>query len=181
MFTPQHHSWPLAGVAQVWLPPPTTLAQLLTVPTWTGVVRLVVSPSPSCPEELSPQHQRVPVTRLTQVWLPPAPAVAQSVMVPTWVGLVRSMVSPRPSCPYSLSPQPKSANPVNLVAATHCAVVDVVAVKAAYELETPNNPSANAPAMAQPQARALSLTEMTQSLSTRRPGRLGRLAQTRRD
>ena len=48
-FRPQHHSVPAVWTAQVWLAPALTPAQVVAVPTCTGVLRFVVVPSPSWP------------------------------------------------------------------------------------------------------------------------------------
>src|SRR6476659_1536220 len=84
-------------------PEPTT-AQLVAVPIWVGVVRLVVVPSPSCPKELYPHAHSVPSMRVATVWSSP---VATDVQVsdPIWVGVSRLVVVLSPSCPKPLKPQ----------------------------------------------------------------------------
>ena len=79
--------------------PAATEAQSVAVPTWTGLDRLVVVPSPSCPESLPPQAHRVPSVLTATVWSSPAATEAQLVAVPTWTGLEWSVVVPSPSCP----------------------------------------------------------------------------------
>jgi hypothetical protein len=64
---PQHQRVPSVRVAQVWLSPALTLAQVVASPTRTGAVRPVVVPSPSWPRKLLPQHHSVPSVRTAQV------------------------------------------------------------------------------------------------------------------
>ena len=66
-----------------------TETQSVAVPTWTGLERLVVVPSPSCPFPLAPQAHRVPSVLTAAVWSAPAATEAQLVAVPTWTGLER--------------------------------------------------------------------------------------------
>jgi len=66
---PQHFTEPSARSAQVCTPPwPAAIATALVMPpTRTGVVELVVVPSPSCPSRFRPQHCTVPSPRSAQV------------------------------------------------------------------------------------------------------------------
>ena len=90
---------PSVLTATVWPLPAATEAQLVAVPTWTGLEWPVVVPSPSCPLSLSPQAHRVPSVLTATVWTPPAATEAQLVAVPTWTGVSRLVVVPSPSCP----------------------------------------------------------------------------------
>jgi len=72
---------PSVWMAQVWLSPAPTLAQVVASPTWVGVFRLVVVPSPSWPLELLPQHHRVPSVRTVQVCPNPAATLVTAEVV----------------------------------------------------------------------------------------------------
>ncbi len=74
-----------------------TLSQVVAVPTWVGLVRWVVSSSPSWPEALEPQHHRVASVRVAQVCSSPAAKPAQGASVPSLVGTVG--VAPWPELP----------------------------------------------------------------------------------
>ena len=79
-------------------------------PIWTGLVRLVVVPSPTWPSPLSPHPQSVPSLRMPSEWLPPAAATAQVVSDPIWIGLVRSGRGAVADLPESvLIPTPEGA------------------------------------------------------------------------
>ena len=84
--------------------PQLTATQPLAVPTWTGEVRVMVSPTPSCPEALAPQAQRLPSVLMAIEYASPHAMVAQPPPVPTRTGAVRSVVSPRPSWPDAFAP-----------------------------------------------------------------------------
>ena len=62
-----------------------------------GVVRLVVEPSPSCPDVLLPQHCVVPTESVAQVCTPPAATVTNRKELETAVGESRLAVEPSPS------------------------------------------------------------------------------------
>ncbi len=56
------------------------------VPTWVGLARFVVVPSPTSPSVFLPQHQSVSLLRIPHVWSKPVATVFQ-VAVPIWTGL----------------------------------------------------------------------------------------------
>src|SRR5262249_54568136 len=78
--------------------------------TWTGVKRLVLVPSPSCPLPLAPQLQTVPSVFSARLWLPPAAISVIDVKKPvppcplTCTGDVRWVVVLSPSLPLPLFP-----------------------------------------------------------------------------
>ncbi len=71
--------------------------QLVAVPIWVGVLRLVVVPSPSCPSKLAPQAQREPSLRRATVCAVPVETDAKLASMPT--GAVRSVKVPSPTWP----------------------------------------------------------------------------------
>ena len=73
--------------------------------TVTGVVALVVVPSPSCPAALLPQQATVLLLRVAHVWSLPAVMVVTLVSPVTVTGVVALVVVPSPSCPEALLPQ----------------------------------------------------------------------------
>src|SRR5262249_3861108 len=78
-----------------------------SVPTWTGLERLAVVPSPSCPDSLLPQAQRVPSVLTATVWPLPLATATQTVLVaPTSVGAARPTNGPAPSWPNPVAPPP---------------------------------------------------------------------------
>ena len=66
-------------------------------PTWVGVSRIVRSPSPSCPWELSPQQNSALASSMPHEVSPPATSEGQAPEWATPVGAVRLTVSPCPS------------------------------------------------------------------------------------
>jgi len=73
--------------------------------TLTGVVRVVVVPSPSRPEPFEPQHIRLPSVSRAQEWILPTAMLVAVVMPETSTGAVRAMVVPSPSWPLPFLPQ----------------------------------------------------------------------------
>src|SRR5437588_329975 len=71
--SPQHLTPPALVTAQV-CKPPTAMAEtpLASPETSTGVERLVVVPSPTCPQAFQPQHLTPPVLVIAQLWEEPA-------------------------------------------------------------------------------------------------------------
>src|SRR5439155_1361964 len=74
---------PACATAGLWLVPEAILVTPVSVPTppgpltWTGSCRVVVVPSPSCPEALAPQAQTVPSVFNARAWLELAPAAIE--------------------------------------------------------------------------------------------------------
>src|SRR5579885_1593940 len=105
-FIPQAHTVPSFFTARLCATPAASAVTPTMPPlTWTGVERLVVVPSPSCPSSLAPQAQTVPSFFRARPWPVPATIAATSVRPLTWTGLVRLVVVPSPSWPASLTPQ----------------------------------------------------------------------------
>src|SRR5450830_575015 len=79
----------------------------------TGVRRVVVVPSPSCPLVLEPQHFTPPPLVSAQVWLVPAATAVTPLDRPlTATGARRCVVVPSPSCPKLLLPQHHTPPPL---------------------------------------------------------------------
>jgi hypothetical protein len=57
---PQQYTAPLLVKAHEWYEPAATATTLVNPGTFTGSLRSVVVPSPSCPEKFDPQHHAVP-------------------------------------------------------------------------------------------------------------------------
>ena len=70
-----------------------------------GNNRLVVVPSPICPETLPPVQNTVPFTRTTQLWLPAARATASVVSMPRGEVCTETVLLLIPSWPPLLLPQ----------------------------------------------------------------------------
>src|SRR5512145_2257129 len=90
-------------MAQLWLPPAAMPVTPLERPcTCTGIVLLVVVPSPSCPRSFVPQHCAPPLTT-AQLCVSPTPiAVTFSPSPCTSTGTRLSSVLPFPSWPNEL-------------------------------------------------------------------------------
>src|SRR5687767_5739261 len=73
--------------------------------TTTGVLLLVVVPTPSWPDSLWPQQRTLPLVYRPQVWLPPTLTDAHVLAVPTRGTLPCGSRSPTPVWPYGLRPQ----------------------------------------------------------------------------
>ena len=74
--------------------------------TFTGVVELVVVPSPSCPDALRPVHLTVPSARSTHVTVPLSAVTATAPATPVTVtGLSEPVVVPSPRWPLPFAPQ----------------------------------------------------------------------------
>src|SRR3989442_6966540 len=81
--------------------------------TTSGVLRSVVVPSPSCPNELAPQHATPPLTPTAHVWKPPAlTAWSAPKAVDTWTGVALLVVVPLPSWPWKSLPQQYASLPI---------------------------------------------------------------------
>src|SRR2546425_855728 len=113
---PQHFTEPSDRSAQVCKPPwPAAMAMAPVSgdplpPTRTGVLELVVVPSPSCPSRFRPQHHTVPSPRSAQVCRYPPLTVTAPVrgdpLPPTRTGGDALLpLVPLPSCPSLFSPQ----------------------------------------------------------------------------
>ena len=88
--------WPLPAVMATAPVRPDTV---------TGVVELVVVPSPSCPKSLPPQQRAVPSASSAHVCIHPAVMATAPVRPDTTTGVVELVAVPSPSCPESLPPQ----------------------------------------------------------------------------
>src|SRR6185312_15034823 len=109
-----HRVWSVL-TAQVYCSPASGSRQFVPVPTSTGVLRSLLSPSPSSPLPLEPQHHRVPFVWVAQACQNPTLTAFQVVPVPTWTTLVWSRVkSPCPVSPAQLAPQHHSVPSVRV-------------------------------------------------------------------
>ena len=74
-----------------------------------GTLRVLKSPTPSCPCPLPPQQLATPPARTAQVWLAPAASMTASVRLLTGVGVKRGPSRvPSPICPAALAPQQRA-------------------------------------------------------------------------
>ena len=110
LLEPQPHSVPSVLIAMVCPVPEDTSAQLVSVPTLTGLARVSLVPSPRRPSLLAPQVHSVPSVLIAEVNQRPVATDAQSESFPTLTGLgrCRSAREPSPICPLLFSPQPHS-------------------------------------------------------------------------
>ena len=85
---PQHLTPPLIVSAQMWCQPAAmAVTPELKPTTSTGVVQLVVVPSPSAPESLNPQHLTPPLS--AHVWYTPAGAMIERIVHRTRKSMLR--------------------------------------------------------------------------------------------
>ena len=99
--SPQHFTEFVDVTAHECASPPVTLAIPEVRPdTETGVLRVVVVPSPSRPEPLDPQHLTAPDSRTAQVWKLPEPMLATPEVSPvTSTGAVLFVFDESPNSP----------------------------------------------------------------------------------
>ncbi len=104
---PQHLTPPPTVSEQVCPPPAAMACMPLARPTTsTGVLRLVVVPSPNWPDPLPPQHLTPPPMVSAQVCPSPAAMACMPLARPTTsTGVSRLVVLPSPNWPAPLPPQ----------------------------------------------------------------------------
>ena len=91
---PHAQSVPSVRNAIEWAFPAATACHVVAVPIWTGRLRSVVVPSPSCPSLFSPHAHSVPSERTASVWEVVALIAFQS--EPSRIGVSRGPVVPSP-------------------------------------------------------------------------------------